>query len=630
MTNKKENFMKKKMLLVVILNLFLLNAISLGEVLTTEPVVVTAPKNENMNTKIITKDEIELMGKESLSQVINTISGITNVNSLGTIGNLSTISIRGADSEKTIVMIDGQIINDISLGTADIGNIPVDSIEYIEVTKGATFNLYTDNASGGIINIITKRPVSKKLNVNSKITVGSFGTQKIYAGADLAKDNGTNFFFSINNDHCDGYRKRNEFDAQDVNLKLGKKSEKIGDINLSIIYQNSKLEVPGQNYTQIKDYDGKKERKASLLNTNQNDEKWYIQVLHKKNITNNYSVETMLYSNITQRNYVSKEYGYNQNTLTLTNLNGLNFSVHSKYNTTLGIDLKDNSFVQKDKLQNPSKKIQDKTRYNRFAFLEQDLNYKNLSVIAALQAVNDSMDNQFFNPKTSLIYKIDEPIKIFTDIGKSYKVPDFEDLYYSDPYMQGNPNLRSEKIISYDFGTEVDFSSLYFKFCFFKNDVNDKIIWGSDNSFMWKPSNIGKAYEQGLELEIKQQLTDEVSHGMNFTDVENKGKNEGDKVYKTLPYTVPQKLYYWISYKNTGGWKFYVDANYNQTANWEDGWGTEHKLKEYTLVDLNITKTIKQFDLFFTINNLLDQKYQVVEYYPLPGVEYYFGVKVQF
>jgi vitamin B12 transporter len=620
--------MRKKVFLILILNLFVLNAVSLAEILTTAPIVVTAQKNESMNTKIITKGEIESMGMQSLSQVINTISGITNVNSLGTIGNLSSVSIRGADSEKTVVMIDGQIVNDISLGTADIGNIPLDSIEYIEVIKGATFNLYTANASGGIINIVTKKPVSKKLKVDSKITFGSFGTKKIYANTELVNENGTNFFVSVNGDHCNGWRDRNEFDGKDVNLKLGKKSEKIGDINLGVIYQNSQLEVPGLNYTQIKDYDGTKEKKASLLDTNQNDKKWYIQISHKKNITDIYYFETMIYSNITQRDYDSKD--YNEHTLTFTSLNGLNISIHSKYKTTFGIDLKDNSFVKKDKLQNPDKKIMDKTRYDRFAFLEQDLNYKNLTVIGALQCTNDSLDNNFINPKASVVYKVDKPFKIFSDIGKSYKVPDFEDLYYSDAYMQGDPNLKSEKIISFDLGTEVDFSSFYFKFCFFRNDVKNKIIWGPDNNFMWRPSNIGKAYEQGLELEIKQELTGAISHGINFTDLENKGRDKGDLTYTTLPNTVPQKFYYWISYKNSSGWKFYIDANYNQTAKWEDDLGTEHKLKEYTLINFNITKTIKKVDVFFSINNLFNQKYQVVEYYPLPGIEYYVGAKIQF
>lgn len=87
--------------------------------------------------------------------------------SQGTSGT-SGMSLRGIDQSRTLILLDGQPIQDASSGKVN-WRIPfVDDIERIEVVPGAFSSLYGSNAIGGVINIITKQPDKREFSVNLK------------------------------------------------------------------------------------------------------------------------------------------------------------------------------------------------------------------------------------------------------------------------------------------------------------------------------------------------------------------------------------------------------------------------------------------------------------------------------
>ena len=81
----------------------------------------------------------------------------------------------GADA--TQVLVNGVIANSPSLGTADVGKIPMNNIEKIEIVKGSGSVLYGSGAMSGIINIITKNP--KQDQTDLKISTG-YGSENHY------------------------------------------------------------------------------------------------------------------------------------------------------------------------------------------------------------------------------------------------------------------------------------------------------------------------------------------------------------------------------------------------------------------------------------------------------------------
>lgn len=137
---------------------------TIAQSLTDEIVVVAtrSPQNiEKIGNSVTVLDEQTIRESQStdVSQLLATTPGITFSRSGGP-GNSTSINIRGADSDHTLVLIDGVVLNDPSLvnGNIDFGSLLVGDISRIEILRGAQSTLYGSQAIGGVINIITTEP----------------------------------------------------------------------------------------------------------------------------------------------------------------------------------------------------------------------------------------------------------------------------------------------------------------------------------------------------------------------------------------------------------------------------------------------------------------------------------------
>ncbi|RLB94595.1 MAG: TonB-dependent receptor, partial [Deltaproteobacteria bacterium] len=130
-----------------------------------EDLVVTATRTETNIDKVggtsvtvITTEEIQAKGYLTVEEVLKGSPGI-DVKANGGPGTLTSVSIRGADSKNTLVLIDGIMVNDASAISrqADLANLTTDNIERIEIVRGPQSVLYGSNATAGVINIITRK-----------------------------------------------------------------------------------------------------------------------------------------------------------------------------------------------------------------------------------------------------------------------------------------------------------------------------------------------------------------------------------------------------------------------------------------------------------------------------------------
>jgi vitamin B12 transporter len=94
-----------------------------------------------------------------LSELLATTPGIT-ISSNGGPGTNTSVFIRGADSDHTVILIDGvKLYNPSTVnGAIDWGNLLVGDISRIEILRGAQSTLYGSQAIGGVVNIITTEP----------------------------------------------------------------------------------------------------------------------------------------------------------------------------------------------------------------------------------------------------------------------------------------------------------------------------------------------------------------------------------------------------------------------------------------------------------------------------------------
>lgn len=108
------------------------------------------------SVSVIDREQIEASQAIVVSDLLASLPGV-GVTRSGGPGSLTTLRIRGAEGDHTLVLIDGVQINDPSStgGGFDFGNLLVGDISRIEVLRGAQSTLYGSQAIGGVVNIIT-------------------------------------------------------------------------------------------------------------------------------------------------------------------------------------------------------------------------------------------------------------------------------------------------------------------------------------------------------------------------------------------------------------------------------------------------------------------------------------------
>lgn len=155
--------MKKSLL---ILSVVAAHALFANDVALDEITITTATKTQksidgiNASVEVVTQKEIEQMGAQSLHDVLSKTNGITIQH--GTFPSASSLSkgsivLRGMGAKGTLILIDGRRVGGEVANPYDIDRIPASSIEKIEIVKGPMSTLYGADASGGVINIITKK-----------------------------------------------------------------------------------------------------------------------------------------------------------------------------------------------------------------------------------------------------------------------------------------------------------------------------------------------------------------------------------------------------------------------------------------------------------------------------------------
>ncbi|RAI00304.1 TonB-dependent receptor [Acuticoccus sediminis] len=131
--------------------------ISLEEIVVTSNLTPTAERAVGSAVTIIDETELEDRKVRVVADVLRTVPGVT-VNRTGVVGNQTQLRIRGAESNQTLVMIDGIEVNDPSGGSEfDFAHLLTQGVARIEVLRGPQSALYGSDAIGGVVNIVTRR-----------------------------------------------------------------------------------------------------------------------------------------------------------------------------------------------------------------------------------------------------------------------------------------------------------------------------------------------------------------------------------------------------------------------------------------------------------------------------------------
>jgi vitamin B12 transporter len=149
------------------------------------PIVVTPAKTAvplqqvTSDITVVTDEDIRERGFITVDQLLATLPGI-QMQRNGGVGQSASVRIRGFDSNRVLVMIDGIRYNDPTLngGAANFAHLLTDDIARIEIIRGPQSGVWGADASAGVINIITKRALKEGFSATLFGEYGSFDTRK--------------------------------------------------------------------------------------------------------------------------------------------------------------------------------------------------------------------------------------------------------------------------------------------------------------------------------------------------------------------------------------------------------------------------------------------------------------------
>jgi len=536
-------------------------------------------------TYVITADDIERSGAKTLSEVLDKIPGVNTLRK-NSWTQYDRVKMRGLDLE-VLVLVDGvsfMPVNYDDMFTADLRSIPLETIERIEIVKGAGSALYGSMAAAGVINIITKTPDKYKTSILAE--GGSNDWRRYVASAGIK---GEIFDVGVRYSH----REEGKVPIQYLESKILNAldyDEDSASINLS--KGNWRF---GADFGS---YDSKWESYMNMIDREKNDYKrFYLKYADIKN-------EILAYAHLNDRKFMGT---YERNDydgdvwglefIQKTSIGNMPFSWGFAYrNEDLSVDdlIDFNNSFKAD-------------RYNiapfaQFLFLlgeimmDIGLRYENWDA-------DGGKDDSEFTPKISF-YKQDDSGKLwYLTAGKFFAMPSLYQLYSKSTWYDPNPNLLPEKGWAYDLGVKDPNNRWNMSLFYLEMDDKIKFPWPEENRYV----NVAEFRSWGIEGQFEKSLTPNLKwvNGMTCQKVEEK-RTSNDPWRKG---GTPQlELYSELNYDN-GPWFGSLSAHYYGKRE-KDGYDGPAD-DDFVIVDALLSYKMKNDKISLAAYNIFDKEYIV-------------------
>ncbi len=307
--------------------------------------------------------------------------------------------------------------------------------------------------------------------------------------------------------------------------------------------------------------------------------------------------------------------------LHITNKIGL--EVNSSYESKLGIT---GFGIDAAKVYLRSNNLGDREREMINVFLEHRFKLFNdkFDVTPGI-AVNYFSDFKFHAfPGIDLGYEINEKIKVYGNVGYTYRIPTYTDLYYSDPTTLGNENLDPEEAISQEIGIKYFGSKLNASFAFFNRDSDNLIDYVKENEDdRWQATNIRDLNTIGFEVNTSYIFNIngfDQNINLGYTFIEDEVK-ELDVNFSR--YSINSLRHHLTSTLKTQ----FIDTLFQSItlAHAERTSGDS-----YTVVDASLILQLEGLEISVIANNIFNTEYTETNLVPMPKGNMLFGLMYKF
>lgn len=612
------------------------------------PVVVTATRYEKSDAEIpaatqtFTEEQIEQTGADNLQVALQYLDGVIDagMGPNGTsVSSMTTKNVIRGVSNGTVVMINGTPINWRT--NYNLENIPTSAVERVEVVRGGGAVLYGSQATGGVINIITKKTLPNEV----KVGLGNKGRQE-YAVTANAGD--LSIAYTYNKWGKLGYVSSSDSsikpDKTRVPVEMKQRffgsekndflaTYKLNDHADFLYNHNESASRWAYTYTGITDPDYE----------DMNDHPRYIRRYEND--------KDFLQFNFHGLDGISGHVFYNYNTL---KTHGTDYysSTGKKYaapkavrgqekNKTYGYDVQkvwdgnpDQTFLIGTSLVRETfeNETSDTGRniISAFGSWERNLTAKDVLTLSGRNTWTTGGIQNFhnFSGQAQYLHKLDNTQSLYASVGQSFVLPTFSQMYSREQAggisnIIGNPDLKPQKGLHYEAGWKKEETNRQYKVALFTEKIDDNISY-SGTSGRWYAIN-EDFKNHGIEASIRGQEDNGFTWHAGLTWQDPKSKQTTEKT--------SAKRYWDRSYGRillTGGvgyekekWTTALNFSYLADRVQSPLAAHSHSVKPYLLTSMTVKYSPnKSSDIMLAIDNLLNRKdivsHATSDYYATP------------
>ena len=434
------------------------------------------------NISIVTQKDLEVTPAVNYVEALNYVPGV-DVRQRGPMGVQSDISIRGGTFDQTLVLLNGIKMSDPQTGH-HAAYLPVSmlNIAQIEVVKGPAARIYGQNAFAGAVNVVTKVPEGRRLMLGT--TIGQNDLLNTHIGLALPIRRYKQFI-SFNQTSSAGYQYNTDFSINNIfyqsEVKIGR-----GKLDLQAGHVQRKFGANGF-YSSPAFVDQYEEVATSFA------------AASYRLTGSNYIVTPRVYWRRNHDDYVflRQDPAYFNNIHTTNIIGGEVNSVISlkddKGVIGIGGEVRNEDIV--------SSNLGDWNRTIAGLFGEYRWENDDFAVTPGvyINYYSDYGINAF--PGVDVSYKMTSFSKIFANVGNSYRIPTYTDLYYVGRTNIGNPDLEPESAWTYELGYKYNRKGIFFQASGYYQAASSVIDWTRTvDTLPWQPTNLNNINSTGIEL----------------------------------------------------------------------------------------------------------------------------------
>ncbi|QQR81623.1 MAG: TonB-dependent receptor [Deltaproteobacteria bacterium] len=595
---------------------------------------------------VLTKKDFEGR-KTTLTEALQEVGGL-QTKRYGGLDDFATISIRGSTSEQVSIYVDGIPLNQGIGGGVNIANIPTDQIERVEIYKGSAPASFGTSSIGGVVNIVTKK-AAKKWETKITQSYGSFNTYEAglnqsghlgkfshQLGYQFQKSDGDFFYFDNNGTPFNGTDDRvtkrinNQFDRHNLFTKVQYDISQTWNLKANNQFFTEDRGIPGlatltsttAHFSTIRNGTGLELTKKNFFKNTNASFAPYFQFLQENFQDPNGEIGLGIQDN--QNNTL--QYGQ---TFTLQSL------IKNQHHLSTIVHYRGEQFLPKD-LSSSSSELPKSVRNQVALSLEDEIFLFNEKIVLNPSLRTEHIFNDFsttssthhpLSGKIGMKYHYNNIWTARTNISRSYRIPNFSELFGDRGAIVGNTALRPESGWNWDIGTSGQWEKVRVDVSYFLNHVDDLIQFLQTSQFTVQAENLSKARIQGVETAVLfipwKYLT--LSQNYTFQEARNTSGLPGVSG-NILP---GRPMHQWNS-KTTlhNDWgKVFVETSF-MDGNYLDSQNILRVERRLFLTSGISAQFLKKMTLSFEAKNLLNERVADVVGFPLPGRSYYGKIEI--